>query len=133
MREGLFCDLFGCFDNRSCADAKVVDKFVRLPAVWDRANGELMHLDAFWSDRAEHSIPKTAVGIMIFNREDTALRGPGTVQQRGPVEGGDTIEIDDPHGDTGCFQYVIGLQGLEERDAGRNNRKDIQCALANDF
>ncbi len=33
MQEGLFCDLFSCFDNRSRSDAKVVDEFVRLAAV----------------------------------------------------------------------------------------------------
>ena len=133
MREGLFCDLFGCFDNRSCSDAKVIDEFVRFSAVWDCANGKLMHLDALGSDRAKHSIPKTAVRIVIFNGEDAPLCGSGAVQQRGAVDRDDTVEIDDPHGDTGCFQYVIGLQGLEERDASRNNRKDIRCALANDF
>ena len=101
MLEGLFCDLFGCFDNRSCSDAKVVDEFVRLPAVWNRANGELMHLDAFGSDRAEDCIPEPAVRIMIFNGEDAPLRGPGTVQQRGAIDGDDAIEIDDPHGDAG--------------------------------
>ena len=80
VRNGLFRDLFDCLDNRSGSDAKVVDEFVRLPAVWDRADGELMHLDAFWSDRAEHSIPEAAVGIMIFNGEDASLRGSGAVQ-----------------------------------------------------
>ncbi len=109
MREGLFCDLFGCFDNRPCSNAKVVNEFVRLPAMWDRANGELMHLDAFGSDRTEHSIPEAAVRIMIFNGEDAPLRGPGAVQQRGAVNGDDAIEIDDPHGDAGSFQCVVRL------------------------
>ena len=81
--------MFGCFDNRSCSDAKVVDEFVRLPTVWDHANGKLMHLDAFGSDRAEHSIPEAAVRIMIFNGEDAPLRSPGAVQQRGAVDGDD--------------------------------------------
>ena len=133
MREDLFCYLFGCFDNRSCSDAKVVDEFVWLPAVWDRANGELMHLDAFRSDRAEDGVPKAAVRIMIFNGEDAPLRGPGAVQQRGAVDGDDAIEIDDPHGDAGSFQCIIGLQGFEERDAGCDDREDIRRALANDF
>jgi hypothetical protein len=56
MQEGLFRDSFGCFDNRSRSDAKVVDEFVQLAAVWDRANRKLMHLDTFGSDRAEHRI-----------------------------------------------------------------------------
>ena len=72
MRDGLFCDLFSCFDNRSRSDAKVVDEFVRLPAVWDRANRKLMHLDTFGSDRAEHRISEATVRIMIFNGEDDA-------------------------------------------------------------
>ena len=133
MREGLFCYLFGCFDNRACSDAKVVDEFVRLPAVRDRANGELMHLDTFGSDRAKHRIPEAAVCIMIFNGEDAPLRGPGAVQQRGAVDGDDAIEVDDPYGDAGSFQCVVGLQGFEERDACCDDREDIRRVLANDF
>jgi hypothetical protein len=49
MQECLFRDSFGCFDNRSRSDAKVVDEFVQLAAVWDRANRKLMHLDTFGS------------------------------------------------------------------------------------
>ena len=111
----------------------MVDEFLRLPAVWDRANGELMHLDAFGADRAEHSIPEAAVRIMIFNGEDAPLRGPGAVQQRGAINGDDAIEIEDPHGDAGSFQCIVGLQGFEERDAGCDDRKHIRRALANDL
>ena len=109
MQEGLFRDSFGCFDNRSRSDAKVVDEFVRLAAVWDRANRKLMNLDAFGSDRAEHRISKSTVRIMIFDGEEPPLRGPGTVQQRRAVDGGDTLEINDPHGDAGSFQSVVGF------------------------
>ena len=101
MQEGLFRDSFGCFDNRSCSNAKVVDEFVRFPAVWDRANRKLMHLDAFRPNRAEHCISETAVRIVIFNGEDAPLRGPGTVQQRDTVYGNNAIEVNDPHGDAG--------------------------------
>ena len=130
MREGLFCDLLRCFDNRSRSDAKVVDEFVRLAAVRDRANRKLMHLDAFGSDRAEHRITESTVRIMIFDGEEPPLRGPGTVQQRRAVDGDDTIEIDDPHGDAGGFQCVVGLQRFEERDACCDDREDIRRALA---
>ena len=109
MQEGLFRDSFGCFDNRSCSNAKVIDEFVRLPAVWDRANRKLMHLDTFGSDRAEHRISKSTVRIMIFDGEEPPLRGPGTVQQRRAVDGDDTIEIHDSHGDADTFQRVVGF------------------------
>jgi len=95
--EGLLYDLFNCFDNRPRSDAKVVDEFVRLPAMWDRANCKLMHLNAFWSDRAEHCISETAVRIVIFNREDAPLCGPGTIQQRDAIYGDNAIEVNDPH------------------------------------
>ena len=91
----------------------MIDKFVRLPAVWDRANGKLMHFNAFWSDRAEHCISETAVRIMILNGEDAPLSGSGTVQQRGAINGNNTIKIDDPHGEACAFQCVVGLQGFE--------------------
>lgn len=107
MQEGLFRDSFSCFHNRSCSDAKVIDKFIRLPTVWDRANGKLMHFNAFWSDRAEHCIAETAVRIMILNGKDAPLSSPGTVQQRGAINGDDAVEIDDPHGGAGSFQCVV--------------------------
>ena len=103
MQEGLFRDSFGCFDNRSGPDAEVVDEFVRLPAVRDRANGELMHLDAFGPDRTEHRIAEATMRIMILDGEEPALRSPGTVQERRAVDRNDTIEIDDPDEDTGSF------------------------------
>ena len=111
----------------------MVDEFVRLPAVWDHTNGKLMHFDALWSDRTEHSISKAAVRIVIFNGEDAPLRGPGAVQQRGAINGDDAIEIDDPHGDAGSLQCVVGLQRFEKRDTSCNDREDIRRALANDF
>ena len=80
VREGLLYDLFRCFDNRSRSDAEVVDKFVRLAAVWDRTNRKLMHLDALGSDRAEHRISEATVRIMIFDGEEPPLCGPGAVQ-----------------------------------------------------
>jgi hypothetical protein len=98
---GLFCDLLRCFDNRSRSDARVADEFVRLAAVRDRANPKLMQLDAFRPNRAEHRITESTVCIMIFDGEEPPLRGPGTVQQRHAVDGDDTIEIHDPHGDAG--------------------------------
>ena len=109
MQEGLFRDSFGCFDNRSCSDAKVIDQLVRLPAVWDRANSKLMHFNAFWSNRAEHRISKAAVRIMILNGEDAPLRGSSTVQQRRAINGDDAIEIDDPHRESRAFQSVVGF------------------------
>ena len=109
MQEGLFRDSFGCFDNRSGPDAEVVDEFVRLPAVRDRANGELMHLDAFGPDRTEHRIAEATMRIMILDGKEPPLRGPGTVQQRRAVDGDDTIEIHNPHEDAGTFQRVVGF------------------------
>src|SRR5512147_251440 len=129
----LFSDSFCRLDNRSRSDAKMIDEFVRLSAVWDRANGEFMYSDTFRTDCTQHSIPETAVGVMIFNGKDAPLRGLGAVQQRGTVDGDDTIEIDDTHGDACCFQCVVGLQGFKERDASRDNRENIRCALTNDF
>ena len=79
MQEGLFRDSFGCFDNRSRSDAKVVDEFVRLAAVRDRANRKLMYFNTFWSDRAEHRITKATMRIMIFNGKDAPLSGSGTI------------------------------------------------------
>src|SRR5262249_29293410 len=90
-RGNLFGNSFGSFNNRPCSDTKVINEFIRLPTVRNCAHGELVHLDAFWPDRAEHRIPEAAVCIVIFNGEDTSLRGPGTVQQRCAIDGDDTI------------------------------------------
>lgn len=103
MQEGLFRDSFGCFDNRSGPDAEVVDEFVRLPAVRDRANGELMYFDAFGPDRTEHRIAEATMRIMILDGKEPPLRSPGTVQERRAVDGNNAIEIDDPDEDTGSF------------------------------
>jgi len=78
--RGLFRDSFGCFDNRSCSNTKVIDELIRLPAVWDRANGELVYFDSFGSYRAQHGIPETTVRIMVLNGKDVSLCGPGAIQ-----------------------------------------------------
>ena len=93
----------------------------------DRTNRKFMHFDTFRSNRTEHRISKTTMRIVIFNREDSPLRNPRTIQQCGAVDRNNTIEIDDSHGDAGSFQYIVRLQCFKQRDAGRDDREDVRC------
>lgn len=58
----------------------MIDEFVRLPAVWDRANRKLVHFNTFGSDCAKHRISEAAMRIMVFNGEHTPLRRPRAIQ-----------------------------------------------------
>jgi hypothetical protein len=78
-------------DDRPRAQAITVDQFIRLPAVRDFSNGDLMDPEPFFSHSAEHGVSQPAVRIVIFNRQKASLCGAAMFDQAGTIDRDDAV------------------------------------------
>lgn len=91
-------DLFGCINNGPHSNSIAVDELIWLATMWDFTNGEFIDFHALRCNGAENSITKTSVGVVVFNRENSALGRPTTLQQASSIDGNDAVEIDHANG-----------------------------------
>lgn len=87
-------DPFCCIHNGPHSYPIVIDQFIRFAAMRDFTDGEFIDFDVLRGNSTEDGIADTAVGVVIFNREDAALRCPATFHQCVSIDGGDAVEID---------------------------------------
>jgi len=79
VRHPLLDDLLYCIDYGPHSNSIVVDEFFGFSTMRDFTNGEFEDFHALRCNSAENGIAKTSVGVVIFNRENAALRRQTTL------------------------------------------------------
>src|SRR5256714_13701494 len=111
--------LGGCHDVPR-GDFRLVHQLRRLARTRKSPHGEVH--DPRWihvrAQRLHHGGAEAALRVVVFDDHQAATRQGRRLLQRDPVDGLDTVEVDNPRLDSVAFELVGGCQAVVDRHTG---------------